>query len=464
MNLKLRGANLESPSSRDAPPNPIYKLSAFQMGTAHPFQVVLESDIILGDGTPIWKQTSISMEELCSGDKDFPIMISVFDCAATELLIGSCETTVSDLLRNKVGDADDVDVSKVFPIKNDQHKESGLLVVVEATITDKPQTQEESLETTTTTTADLLSSQLETLRKALDAVLLRTEALESETSELRHDNKRLLKKVAYLEDRFQENQTKTDRATKEIASLKRHVNNNHSSNNNHEPMELTNLLDESLSNSSIASEGAPDHPSKSKQRRERTKDLDKSRDMDKSANSMDKSANGRSSSNLHRSSRKLDESRKHHHHGGGDQHRPRPSSKDHSRRRERSTKSEDDIGHKHHHSHDSSPHSHHTKDNHSPQKDRSKNSSTRDSSKERSPKESDGHSAHTERSKPRDASPPPTDDANNKEGTLKGDGHSARRDRSRTRDASPPTDRRSVHRDRSKPRSASPLQGSPLKF
>lgn len=226
LNLKLRGVNLESPSALRAftAPSPVYKLSAFQMGQANPFQVVMSSEIVAGNEKPVWKAASIDLEELCSNDKDFPIMISVFDYAEQELLIGTCETTVSGLIRNRVGNADDVDVAKVFALKDSsrQRNETGLIVVVEAFITDEPLVGDHTMGASFARRDQQLSdrnetnAELESLRKALDAMLLRTEKLEAETSDLRHENKRLNTKVGLLEETLMQTRTKMKTAIKDM--------------------------------------------------------------------------------------------------------------------------------------------------------------------------------------------------------------------------------------------------------
>ncbi|CAB9504626.1 Copine-3 [Seminavis robusta] len=139
LEFKLRGINIEPISKgmlRGSGANPMYKLLAFKMGSADPFEVVFESETIDNDLNPKWLQSSVSMEELCGGNKDLPIMVSVYDKEPTkETLIGTCETTVSDLVRKKVGETDSVDASMIFKLK-DGGQDKGMLVVVEAQVLD----------------------------------------------------------------------------------------------------------------------------------------------------------------------------------------------------------------------------------------------------------------------------------------------------------------------------------------
>ena len=261
LNLKLRGANLESPSALRAlsAPNPVYKLSAFQMGQAEPFHVVMSSEILAGNEKPVWKAASISLDELCSNDKDFPIMISVFDYAEQELLIGTCETTVSDLIRNRVGNADDVDVAKVFSLKDGSRhgNKTGIIVVVEAFLTEEPLVGDGNMGTFSRGDHHRLdqndtNAELKSLRKALDAVLIRTEKLEEETSDLRHENRHLNKKVTLLEETLMQTRTKMKTAIKDM-NLMNDERSFRSDNN--KSLRLTdNVLDESLCDSSYSEE------------------------------------------------------------------------------------------------------------------------------------------------------------------------------------------------------------------
>jgi len=224
-------------------------LSAFQLGHAEPFVVVLESESVVGDDTPTWLQTSISLDTICSQQLDFPIMISVYACLGStstekrdEFLVGVCETTVADLLRQQVGLVDNVDVSKVLKIKDDNRNERGILVVVEATISNQPVSSEQkhtnnSLEKE----SSLISSQvLERLQQALEDVLGRTKSLERETAELKFHNKRLTKKVDALEEQL-------ERATKEISTMKHRKSSS--------TLIMNKLLDESLEDHSSNGNG-----------------------------------------------------------------------------------------------------------------------------------------------------------------------------------------------------------------
>ena len=63
-------------------------------------------------------------------------MINIYDKdGGKETLIGSCDATVSELIRHRVGDTDQVGVKDIFKVKDDKGMEKGMLVVVEASIT-----------------------------------------------------------------------------------------------------------------------------------------------------------------------------------------------------------------------------------------------------------------------------------------------------------------------------------------
>lgn len=115
------------------------QLFAFRAGDANPFQLVYSSDPIRGDINPVWKECSIDLDELCSGNLDWPIMITILDRQTNgrDANIGSYQSTVRELLRNQVEENTHKTNSAGPPTKMALRKgfrENGMLKVVKAEV------------------------------------------------------------------------------------------------------------------------------------------------------------------------------------------------------------------------------------------------------------------------------------------------------------------------------------------
>ena len=85
--------------------------------------MVYRSEVIQNDLNPKWKAASIAVNDICGGDKDQPVLVSVFDFQKNgrHNSLGFFETTVNALLNAKVpladGDPKKVTLSKAFVLK-----------------------------------------------------------------------------------------------------------------------------------------------------------------------------------------------------------------------------------------------------------------------------------------------------------------------------------------------------------
>jgi len=116
--------------------NAWYTISAFRAGNVSPFQVVYNSDTVADNLSPVWEECVIGLDELCSGNLDWPILISVYDRqnSGRDGPMGSYQTTVSEILRNQEskkgsGQSGRMTLKRGF-------REIGDLKVVSATIQD----------------------------------------------------------------------------------------------------------------------------------------------------------------------------------------------------------------------------------------------------------------------------------------------------------------------------------------
>lgn len=255
--ITLKGANLV-PVTRGffggSRTNPMFKLSAFQMGQTEPFYVVYESETVENNLNPVWKKSSTS--EALFGDPELPVMISVFDKQPnSETPIGTIETSLSEIKRNAVGDTDQVDAKKIFKLKDANGKDAGLIVVVAAKggvdpdeEPDEPEPEPEpepeamaapqssssmnsipSLDSRRASSADTntlmelakLQQALRDLTRKTDKLENETKDLKKETSDLRHENKELKDRVKYLENSLKQDRKLMEMAQKDIGELKK---------------------------------------------------------------------------------------------------------------------------------------------------------------------------------------------------------------------------------------------------
>ena len=120
--------------------DPFFEVSKQLRGGGGPsWQVVYRSEVFQNDLNPKWKAVSLTVNDLCGGDKDQPVLISVFDWEKKggHNSMGFFETTVNALMNSKVhggtGDPKSIDVSKAYMLKK-KGKAFGSIVVTAAAI------------------------------------------------------------------------------------------------------------------------------------------------------------------------------------------------------------------------------------------------------------------------------------------------------------------------------------------
>lgn len=64
------------------------------------FLPVYKTEMLRNDNNPSWKEFSIPITTLCNGDRDRVLRIECFDGASKRTLIGSCDTSLNELLRD----------------------------------------------------------------------------------------------------------------------------------------------------------------------------------------------------------------------------------------------------------------------------------------------------------------------------------------------------------------------------
>lgn len=144
LHIKLRGVNLTNVAKGwFATSSPAFRACAFSLGTSQLWQPIFTSGRIKDDLNPLWPSYEIKMEALCGCDTDRPIQFHLFDQDASGKDVGSMgafETTISTLLRKKVEDINNVDVSKLYTLE-EAGKPVGKIAVMDVWI-DEPTTEE----------------------------------------------------------------------------------------------------------------------------------------------------------------------------------------------------------------------------------------------------------------------------------------------------------------------------------
>ena len=120
--------------------DPFFEVSKQLKGGAGPsWQVVYRSEVIDNNLNPKWKGASLSVGDICGGDKDQPLLVSLFDYQKNgkHNSMGFFETSVNALIKAKVhpgtGDPKSIDTSKGFQLKK-KGMLFGTIVVTEASI------------------------------------------------------------------------------------------------------------------------------------------------------------------------------------------------------------------------------------------------------------------------------------------------------------------------------------------
>ena len=139
--LAMRGIKLKNVDGLFGKSDPFFEISRLIRAAGGPsWQLVYRSKHINNDLNPKWEPVSISMNQLCDGDKDKPILITVNDWekSGKHSPMGTFETTVNGLMNAKTnggtGDVKSIDTKNAFHLKR-KGKDFGMIVVTTATIT-----------------------------------------------------------------------------------------------------------------------------------------------------------------------------------------------------------------------------------------------------------------------------------------------------------------------------------------
>jgi Copine/C2 domain len=105
------------------------------------WQVIYRSESIKNNLNPTWKEVTLSMTDLCGGDRNLPILISVFDYESNgkHISMGYFQTNVNALINSKIStaqataDPKTIDTSKAFSLLM-KGRNFGSIVVAEAVV------------------------------------------------------------------------------------------------------------------------------------------------------------------------------------------------------------------------------------------------------------------------------------------------------------------------------------------
>lgn len=114
------------------------KEADYDVGQVH-WNVVYRSKRIKNNLNPYWAPCRIRLEELCYGNLDWPLKISVFDHNENgrHLLIGEFETTIAELC-SQTAVRGNADRDRAIPLnRENKFKTYGLLCVLKAVVTEE---------------------------------------------------------------------------------------------------------------------------------------------------------------------------------------------------------------------------------------------------------------------------------------------------------------------------------------
>mmetsp|Transcript_8677 Transcript_8677/g.12808 ORF Transcript_8677/g.12808 Transcript_8677/m.12808 type:complete len:283 (+) Transcript_8677:63-911(+) len=144
--LMLRGIKLRNVEGFFAKADPFYEIHREEDGD---WILVYRSEFIKNNLSPLWNEKKMELSELCNGDFDHPIKISVFDHEGDgdHKFIGSIETTVSEIVGAKKfggsGDINDDDEAYFLAIFDDDGEDAGSLAIIQAQITNVPEDEDD---------------------------------------------------------------------------------------------------------------------------------------------------------------------------------------------------------------------------------------------------------------------------------------------------------------------------------
>ncbi len=135
VHIKFSGVKLDNKDGWFGKSDPFYYVS--KMGTDGTFTRVWQSEVIMNNLNPNWRETPIPVGILCNGDHSRPLRIEVFDWeeSGSHQLIGNADTNLSLILEG-VGKA----VPLIHPekAKKKSYKQSGYLKIDTLTFERRP--------------------------------------------------------------------------------------------------------------------------------------------------------------------------------------------------------------------------------------------------------------------------------------------------------------------------------------
>jgi hypothetical protein len=126
--FKLSGSNLKNVEGMFSKSDPFYEISRKDAGEkGMEWNIVYRSNHIMNNLNPAWNEDTMELSDLCLGDLDTPLLISVFDFekSGKHVPMGKAETTVNGLLvaQNRDG-----------LVLIDKGKEAGKIIVHKAIV------------------------------------------------------------------------------------------------------------------------------------------------------------------------------------------------------------------------------------------------------------------------------------------------------------------------------------------
>lgn len=133
-NFQLRGIKLKNVDGLFGKSDPFFEVfNLINAASGQTWQIVYRSEVIKNDLNPRWKPVSLSLDDLCGGDRDQKVRITVKDWEKNgkHTHMGNFETTVNEIMKKKTtGD----DTSKDFTLMKGNKKYGHVMVTAATTV------------------------------------------------------------------------------------------------------------------------------------------------------------------------------------------------------------------------------------------------------------------------------------------------------------------------------------------
>lgn len=112
LNFQFQGRNLNNVSSMMGKVNPFFEMSKRSTGNA--WQITYRSEALKKNQNPKWKAVSISMSDICNGDQNQPVLITIkdWDKKGKHRTIASVEASVSAITHSSIDNAYPFELTK----------------------------------------------------------------------------------------------------------------------------------------------------------------------------------------------------------------------------------------------------------------------------------------------------------------------------------------------------------------